>query len=173
MKKISGLILIITLSLIGHSCSFAQTADIKWMTLPEVEAAMKKKPKKVFVDVYTDWCGWCKRLDATTYKDAAVVKYINENYYSVKLDAEMKEAINYQGKTYNYEASMKKNLVANQFMGASGGYPTLTYLDENFKVLTVNPGYVDAAAFIKTLKYYGDNYYLNMDVTKYLNEVAK
>jgi len=173
MKKISGLILIITLSIAAHSCSFAQTAEIKWMTLPEAEAAMKKKPKKIFVDIYTGWCGWCKRLDATTYQDQEVVKYINENFYSVKLDAEMKEPVTYQGKEYNFDASRKMNLVASQFMGASSGYPTLTYLDENFRVLTVNPGYVEAPMFMKTLKYYGDNYYLNMDVSKYLSEVAK
>ena len=85
----------------------------------------------------------------------------------------MKEPVTYQGKEYTFDASRKMNLVASQFMGASSGYPTLTYLDENFRVLTVNPGYVEAPMFMKTLKYYGDNYYLNMDVSKYLSEVAK
>ena len=85
----------------------------------------------------------------------------------------MKEAIIYLGKTYNYDASQKKNLIAAQFMGESGGYPTLTYIDENFKVLEVKPGYVDGAAFLKTLKYYGDNYYLNMDINKYNTEITK
>ncbi len=172
MNKISVWLLTIILSLASHTLCYSQATEIKWMSLSEVETAMKKKPKKIFVDVYTDWCGWCKRLDATSYKDAAVIKYINENFYSVKLDAEMKTPVTYRGKTYNYEASLKKNAVANQFMGASGGYPTLTYLDENFKVLTVNPGYVDGPAFLKTLKYYGDNYYLNMDVNKYLKEIS-
>ncbi len=173
MKKLTGLLLIITLSIAAHSCSFAQTAEIKWMTLQEAEAAMKKKPKKLFVDIYTGWCGWCKRLDATTYKDPAVVEYINKNFYSVKLDAETKETITYQGKSYDFDASRKINLVASLFMGASSGYPTLTYLDENLKVLTVNPGYVEAPMFLKTLKYYGDNYYLNMDVNTYLTTVGK
>ena len=129
---------------------------------------MKKKPKKMFVDIYTGWCGWCKRLDATTYKDAAVVEYINKNFYPVKLDAETKETITFQGKTYNYDESRKTNLAAAQFMGGSSGYPTLTYVDQDFKVLSVQPGYVEAPAFLQTLKYYGDNYYLNMDYQKYL-----
>ena len=120
MKKISIFLLTISVLFTTHSNSVAQSTEIKWMSLSEVETAMKKKPKKIFVDVYTDWCGWCKRLDATTYKDAAVVKYINENFYSVKLDAEMKQPVTYQGKIYTYEASMKKNSIANEFMGASG-----------------------------------------------------
>ncbi len=168
MKKLTGLLLIITLSIAAHSCSFAQTAEIKWMTLQEAEAAMKKKPKKMFVDIYTGWCGWCKRLDATTYKDPMVVEYINKNFYAVKLDAETKETITFQGKTYDFDASRKTNTVATQFMGGSGGYPTLTYVDQDFKVLSVQPGYVEAPAFLKTLKYYGDNFYLNMEYQKYL-----
>lgn len=173
MKKLSGLILIITLSIAAHSCSFAQTSEIKWMTLQEAESAMKKKPKKMFIDIYTDWCGWCKRLDATTYKDQAVVDYITKNFYAVKLNAETKDPITYLGKEYTYDVSRKLNMVSAQFMEASSGYPTLTFVDEKFTVLTVNPGYVEAPMFLKTLKYYGDNYYLNMDVNTYLTTVAK
>lgn len=169
MNKPLAFVLLLIISAFTHSCSVAQSAEIKWMTLQEAEAAMKKKPKKIFVDIYTDWCGWCKRLDATTYKDAAVVEYINKNFYSVKLNAEMKTDLVYQGKTYSYDVSRKTNTVAAQFMGGSGGYPTLTYVDEHFKVISVEPGYVDGTAFLKTLKFYGDNYYLNMDKSKYLS----
>lgn len=168
MKKLSGLILIISLSIGLHSCSFAQTAEIKWMTFNQAEKAMKKHKKKMFVDIYTGWCGWCKRLDATTYKDPAVVAYINKNYYAVKLDAETKDTIVFQGKKYTYDESRKTNTIASLFMAGSSGYPTLTYVDEKFKVLSVQPGYVEAPAFLQTLKYYGDNYYLNMDYQKYL-----
>ena len=61
--------------LLAAGATFAQSAsEIKWLSITDAEKLMKKEPRKVIVDVYTDWCGWCKRLDATTYKDPAVVE---------------------------------------------------------------------------------------------------
>ena len=53
---------------------------VKWYSLEEAVALQKKKPKKIFIDMYTDWCGWCKRMDATTFTDPAVSAYLNENF---------------------------------------------------------------------------------------------
>jgi thiol:disulfide interchange protein len=41
----------------------AKETGIKWMTWDQAQVQMKKQPKKVWVDVYTDWCGWCKVMD--------------------------------------------------------------------------------------------------------------
>ena len=68
---------------------------INWMTLPEVEAAMKVEKKKVFIDLYTDWCGWCKRMDASTFIDPTVVNYMNRNYYCVKFNAERRDTVRF------------------------------------------------------------------------------
>ena len=58
--------------------------DIQWMTWSEVEDALKKEKRKVFVDIYTTWCGPCKEMDRTTFKDKEIIKYINDNFYAVK-----------------------------------------------------------------------------------------
>ena len=68
-----------------------EAGGIKWMTWKEMQEAQKKEHRKVFVDVYTGWCGWCKRMDASTFKDAYIVKYVNDNFYAVKFDAETKD----------------------------------------------------------------------------------
>ena len=57
---------------------------IQWMDFEEAVSACTKQPKKIFVDVYTNWCGWCKKMDQTTFADPEVAKYMNENYYAVK-----------------------------------------------------------------------------------------
>ena len=62
--------------------------EVKWMTWEEAAAANDKQPKKIFVDVYTNWCGWCKKMDASTFKETDVVKILNEKFYPVKLNAE-------------------------------------------------------------------------------------
>src|SRR5690606_19582574 len=77
--------------------SESEDKKINWLTIEEVEKLTKEKPRKIFVDVYTDWCGWCKRMDATTFADAAVIDYVNENYYAVKLNAESGDNISLKG----------------------------------------------------------------------------
>ena len=88
MKK---LLIITLLAFIGTS-AFAQE-KIQWISFEDAVERCAKEPKMVFIDVYTDWCGWCKRLDATTYQDSAVVAYINANFHAVKFNAEGSEKI--------------------------------------------------------------------------------
>src|SRR5688572_12351082 len=73
-----------------------QAQEIKWMTWEQAAAANEKEPRKIFVDIYTDWCGWCKRMDVTTFIDPAVTKLMNEKFYAVKLNAEQKETIRWR-----------------------------------------------------------------------------
>uniref|UniRef100_A0A3Q2YUK7 Spermatogenesis-associated protein 20-like TRX domain-containing protein n=1 Tax=Hippocampus comes TaxID=109280 RepID=A0A3Q2YUK7_HIPCM len=49
--------------------------------------------KKVFIDIYTDWCGWCKKMDKDTFQNPEVAAYMNENFLMVKMDAEGKDPI--------------------------------------------------------------------------------
>ena len=87
MKKQTLLLIAILLT----SFSFAQ--QIQWMTLAEAIEAQKVNPKKIFMDVYTDWCGPCKLLDKNTFQNPDVSKYISEHFYAVKFNAEGQEEI--------------------------------------------------------------------------------
>src|SRR5690606_5785974 len=87
-------------------------ASINWMTMEEAAAKIKKQPRKVFIDVYTDWCGWCKKMDKSTFTDPAVVAYINKNYYAVKLDAEGKKPITLNGHTYTFKEEYRAHELA-------------------------------------------------------------
>jgi len=154
------------------SASFAQTASIKWLTITEAEQLSKKDPKKIIVDVYTDWCGWCKRLDATTYKDPKVVDYINKNFYAVKFNAESKEAIEFQGKSYAYDAGRRVNALSTILMGNSTGYPTTTFLNEKMEVISVIPGYQQAPMMSNILTYFAENHYIKTDWNTFLSSVS-
>ena len=169
MKTIKILALVILLT---SAKSFAQSSSIKWMTITEAEAAMKKEPKKIITDIYTDWCGWCKRLDATTYKDPKVVDYINKNFYAVKFNAETHDDIIFKGTTYSYDASYRVNGLSRVLMGNSTGYPTTTFMDGNMEILSVVPGYIQPEMMLNILKYFGDDIYKTKDWNTYLNSVS-
>lgn len=127
-----------------HSQSENAEAKINWMTMEEVEKLTKENPRKIFVDVYTDWCGWCKRMDATTFTDEEVVAYVNENYYAVKLNAESQDNISLKGiNTTGAE-------LARSFRVSS--YPTIVFIDETFHNITPVPGYRKAKEFHSILK---------------------
>ena len=109
--------------------------QIKWMSLEEALAAQKETPKKIFMDVFTKWCGPCKLLDRKTFANPYVAAYISENYYAVKFDAEGQEQIDFYGNKFtnpNYDPSRKGRNSTHQFtqfLGVSG-YPTMVFLSE-------------------------------------------
>jgi len=134
---------------------------INWMTFEEAEKAMKKKPKKVFVDVYTDWCGWCKRLDKATFADKRVADYMNENFYPVKFDAQHPGPISVGGKKYEnpgFDTSKRKNQrntihqLARKYQAT--GYPTVLFLNEKLDLVKAVSGYKSADAFLPLLEQY-------------------
>jgi thioredoxin-related protein len=132
---------------------------INWMSFEQAAALNKKQPKKIFIDVYTGWCGWCKRMDATTFQNPVIIEYINKEYYAVKLDAETPDSIHFQDKVFVYKPENKANELAVSLLGGKMGYPTSVYLDEKFGMLSPVSGYMDAATLEVVLKYFGGNAY--------------
>jgi len=126
---------------------------IKWMTFEQAIKESQKNKKKVFIDVYTDWCGWCKKMDASTFSNEKLAVYVNKNFYAVKLDAESMKTFEFRGKT------LSERELAGQVFNVTA-YPTTVYLDENFDILSPIPGYLDVPTFDKILKFYGENNYL-------------
>ncbi|WP_073215463.1 thioredoxin family protein [Aequorivita viscosa] len=120
--------------------------QINWMTMDEALAAQKKNPKKIFMDVYTTWCGPCKLLDKNTFSDKNVIEYLNKNYYSVKFNAEGNESITYQDFTYtnpNYQPERKGRNSQHLFAHAMKvtAYPTVVFFKENGDLIQAVPGY--------------------------------
>ena len=147
---------------------------IQWMSWEEAveKAAKDKNPKKIFVDIYTDWCGWCKRMDKDTFNHPEVSKYMNEHFYMVKLDGEGKEDINFKGKTYKFIPSGRKGYheLAAALMQGRLSYPTTVFLNEKFEMLSPVPGYQKPDAFLKIARYFGDDIYLNKKWVDYDRE---
>ena len=136
----------------------ANPTALKWYTWEEAVALQKIAPKKVMVDMYTDWCGWCKRMDASTFSDPAITAYIQDNFYPVKFDAEQKGDVAFNGNTFKFIAPPQGGArgvheLAYSLLDGKLGYPSIVYLTPTYERILISPGYKDVAAMMTELNY--------------------
>ena len=142
-------------------------SEIHWMSLDDAQVAMKKEPKKVWIDVYTDWCGWCKKMDRETFTNPHVIAYMNKYFYAVKLDAEQKNDIRFLGKMYKYEADKRVNAFAFEILNGQLSYPTSVFMVENFQQPAQIPGYQNVQGLEMILKYLNEGTYKTVQFPEY------
>jgi thioredoxin-related protein len=148
---------ILLLALVVTSCSGRkeENGDLVWLTVEDASRlASEGTDKKFLLDVYTDWCGWCKVMDKKTFTDPALVTYLSQNFHLVKFNAEQKEPIVYKGKTYTWQDMGRNgvNALAIELLQGQLGYPSLIYFDQQLNVLRVSPGYKEPAQLLSDLK---------------------
>jgi len=154
-----GLVLALVLNL--YSSDVMGQESINWYSIEEVQQLARNEPRKVFVDVYTDWCGWCKKMDATTFKDPKIAKQLNTKFYAVKLDGEGLEKIVFKDKEYKFVPQGRKGYheLAAILMNGKMSYPTTVYLDENLNLIQPLPGYLTVEKLEPILIFLGEDYY--------------
>lgn len=138
-----------------------QAQEVNWIPFEKAIELSKKTPKPILVDLYTDWCGWCKRMDATTYKNKVLVKYINDNYYAVKMDGEGKEDITFQGKTFKFvqQGRSKYHQLAAAILKGKMSYPSTAFFNKEAQLIQTIPGYQTEKNFEKILAFFGKEAY--------------
>jgi thioredoxin-related protein len=165
-RSLSYLLLIFQLS----SCSAqpkevsktdAETDGIRWMGFEEAVRKSESEKKKIFIDVYTDWCGWCKRMDATTFKNDTVIDYLNQHFHAVKLNAESRDTIRFRDQVFVFRPEYKANEIALSLLSGKMGYPSFVVLDENFSMLNVLAGYQTPEQLLPALQHFAENKHLN------------
>lgn len=157
-------ILLIVLVMTGISVQAQE--KIQWLTLSEAIDLNRTEPRKFMVDVYTDWCGWCKRMDANTFSDEEIARYVNEHYYAVKFNAEMKESVTLGDRTYHFVDQGRRGYheIAAILTKGRLSYPTIVYLDEELRHLEVEPGYKTPEQLSERLIYFKEEQYRSQQV---------
>ncbi|MBL7811369.1 MAG: DUF255 domain-containing protein [Bacteroidetes bacterium] len=126
----------------------APASTITWLDFESGYAKAAKENKILLIDVYTDWCGWCKVMDRETYTNAEVIQAVNKDFVTVKLNPE-------KNRTYKFG---DKSMAADELhawlgYGRTFGYPTTYFMmkpgstEERYS----QAGYLEAPQFMKIL----------------------
>jgi len=135
----------------SDSTSTPSASAVDWKSFDVANQLSQQQGKRILVDVYTNWCSWCKKMDKEVYTDPTVSAVIQSQFIAVKLSAEAGTLLTYQG----------KQLTEAQFAKALGisGYPTTVFFEADGKPITVVPGFIPADNFANILRFIGEGHY--------------
>lgn len=160
MKKLI-FIVVLLFSMNAFSQIVEEPSPIKWYTIEQAMELNKKQARPLFIDFYTDWCGWCKRMMQTTFTNKEVVSFITNNFYPVRFDAETKDTIKFRDTVYvNNGQYGKAHSLAYKLLGGRLSYPTIVYIDREGHPNPV-PGFMKPEEIIPLLVFFSEDIYKN------------
>ena len=132
----------------------ASPGAIRWMGMEEALAAQQSDPKPIFIDVYTDWCGWCKVMDKKTFSRPEVAQYMNENFHSVKFNAEKEEPLTLNGQQFEVVNAGRRGIhtFAYALLNGQMSYPSYVILDSEMQRRAIIKGFKEAEPFLEELR---------------------
>jgi thioredoxin-related protein len=142
------------------------TASIDWMTVEDAAGKLQKEKRPVLIDLYTTWCGWCRQMDKKTYSNKQVAQYLQEKFYTVKVDAETKATIAWNGKTYHFSPEYRSNEFALYLTHGRLEFPTTIIIPPGGEPQAI-PGYMEPKELELLVKYFGEGNYNKVSFDDY------
>ncbi len=142
--------------------SVSSDKGVQWLSMEEAQERILEEPRMVFVDVYTDWCGWCRRMTNETYAHPVIADYLNKYFYPVKLNAEQEDPIVFGGTTYineNIGQRRPTHSFAIALLQGRMSYPSVVFFDKQMQLLTAIPGFRPPANMEAVLTFFKTGVY--------------
>jgi len=124
-----------------------QSMEFSWISYEEALKKGKLENKNIFIDFYTDWCGWCKRLDKDVYSDSGVKTVLAKYFVTSKVNGESNRRFKLEDGTEQTEASLARDIFQVRY------YPNLWFLTPEGEKLSYIPGYVPKEKFVTILNF--------------------
>jgi thioredoxin-related protein len=161
---------------VGLSINSSTAQDkVHWLTWEEAIQKSKTKKKKILVDIYTPWCGWCKKMDKSTYQSPELADYINQHYYAVKFDAESTADIVLNNKTYKYTRYGAKGYheLASVLLQGKLSYPSTVFLDEQMQLIQAIPGFQEINTLSMITTYFASDSHKSIPWQRYTDQFVR
>ena len=160
---------ILSLFILTATFSAFSQNKINWYEL-DSSTKINNNGKKIIIDLYTDWCGWCKVMDRNTFTNEEVINIINNKFIPIKFDAEYQEEVFFNNNNFKFVKSGRRgiNELAYYLTNGNLSYPMTVFLDENYNLITLLPGYHKPDFYKKVLSYIGNDFWKNMTWEEYL-----
>jgi thioredoxin-related protein len=130
--------------------------QLNYTMFEQLDSLQQAEKRPVVVYLYTDWCKYCGTMKNTTFKNEAVIKLLNENFYFVSFNIEEKNPISFSNYTFQYKPTGNKTGIhelAEQLGTINGqlAYPGLCFLNSKFEILHQQEGFVSAKELLLVL----------------------
>jgi thioredoxin-related protein len=122
---------------------------LRWYSFEEGTALARQSNKKLLIDVYTDWCSWCKKMDKEVYTNREVKNAVQSYFVPVKVNAE-------SSREFTYDGPRLSEMGVARAMGVDG-YPTTVFLTSNAEPIAKVAGYLDSQELLKVLRSVGQD----------------
>jgi thioredoxin-related protein len=159
------LLTVLTACIVAATALSGEKGDVRWTTFSNGLELAKQTNKRILIDVYTDWCGWCKRMDQDVYRNEEVAAYLDRQFVLVKLNAESSNPLTFEGKPYT-EMSLASSIGINS-------YPTTVFAETDGSIITPVAGYIEAGSFLEVCKFIGDGFYKKMSWQEFQENKGK
>ena len=145
---------------------------VDWMTVEQAADKLQQEKRPVLIDLYTSWCGWCKEMDRKTYSSKKVAAYLGEKFYTVRVDAETRAVITWQGRTYAYSQQYRASEFALYLTHGRLEFPTTIIITPGDAPQAI-PGFMEPGELEPVLKYFGEGAYKAQGFDEYMKGFRK